>query len=261
MFKKGMDFLARYPRLRVLTFGVGAVVVVGVSMHVFTKKQDIGKTPKGPASKIATQKVTLNHHRAVGDGKSYDKLMNKSKRDAYLKKLRSGDTIISADMFGDTDSSDKSAKKGSDNSNDKNKANVEKDQKDQIKKSFSDATNKSLEQQERQKISQQSKMQQVDEKSTGMMSPRDFRKAMLAAERSGINPKDRMPQIGGNPSLNNYHGNESLEGGNNLPNNLRMPSHGYNNSNSMPSFHPERLNAMHHVRYESPQQIQKHNQT
>ena len=40
MFKKGMDFLARYPRLRVLTFGVGAVVVVGVSMHAFTKKQD-----------------------------------------------------------------------------------------------------------------------------------------------------------------------------------------------------------------------------
>ena len=39
-----------------------------------------------------------------------------------------------------------------------------------------------------------------------------------------------------------------------------MPSHGYNNSNSVTSFHPDRLNAMHHVSYESPQQIQQHKQ-
>ena len=212
MFKKGMDFLARYPRLRVLTFGVGAVVVVGVSMHVFTKNQDLGKTPKGPESKIATQKVTLSHHRAVGDGKSYDKLMNKSKREAYLNKLRHGDTIISADMFG-SDSSDKSVKKGSVNSSDKNKTNAVKDQKDEIKEAFSDATNKSQEQQDHSKITNPSKMQQLDDNSRKMMSPRDFRKAMLAAERSGVKTKDRMPQIGGNTSLNNYHGNDNLEGG------------------------------------------------
>jgi intracellular multiplication protein IcmE len=239
MLKKGMSILSRYPRLRVLFFGVGAVTVVGVTMHVFTKKQDISKTPSGPVSHVDTQPVPLDQKRIVGNGNKYSKLKNQYDKDQYNNKLRKGETIMPNNWFngktqkatdgsGDNKSGQFHAKGASHNS------------------SVNNAAHKQV-----------AAANRVDSNSSAkakpMMSPSDFQKAMIDAEKlskSNTNastaqmPSQNAGSVGSDQALNNFHSGRSAYGSNNL-----------NHSNN--SFHPGSYNPPH---AENPQESQQHQQ-
>ena len=175
MIKKGMAILSRYPRLRVLFFGVGIVTIVGVSMHVFTKKQDLSKTPNGPASVIKTKPVTLKEDRKVGNSKKYDKLSSKYNREQYQKRLSRGDTMMPGDWFSEGGDADKDTKK--DSGKDSSKKAQSKGVVSTAKKAATSSSDKNNELKKKQ-----------------MMSPRDFKKAMQAAEQSSNNDIRRPAQ-------------------------------------------------------------------
>ena len=233
MLKKGMATLSRYPRLRVLVLGVGAVTVVGVSMHVFTKKQDISKTPQGPVSHIATKSVPLKGHRMVGSGKQYGKLKNKYDQDQYNDKLKHGDTIMPGTWFN------------------KGQPVPNKDQNQTQGASKIDSNNKSKGHDDnrviathKQEAAPAAKNNETEQKA--MMSPGDFQKAAHEAERL-----PQGAQATGNTSLaqRSSQGSRSFNNWNSGRN---------SESNSRAQFHPDSYHPS--VSHESPQQIQQDQQ-
>lgn len=235
MLKKGMSFLSRYPRLRVLTFGVGAIVIVGVSMHVFTKKQDIGKTPSGPASHVATRPVPLKGHRMVGNGKKYDKLKNKYDQEQYNNKLRHGDTIMPGNWF------DNGKPVSDDKDNDHKKQDSSKKDASNKSKTLDNKSSKNTIAIHKQAPAQVNRNNEEEQKP--MMSPGEFQKVEREAER--------LPQgsDNSNRSLAQRPRHEAF-------NRWRSGENAFSNSTSQ--FHPNSYRPP--VHHESPQEIQQHQQ-
>jgi hypothetical protein len=229
MLKKGMATLSRYPRLRVLVLGVGAVTIVGVSMHVFTKKQDISKTPQGPVSHVATKPVPLKGHRMVGDGKQYGKLKNKYDQDQYNNKLRHGDTIMPGDWFNKGKQVPNKDQHQAQGSNDKSKGH--------------DNTVIAAHA-HKQEAAPAAKNNEPEQKA--MMSPGDFQKAAHEAER--------LPQ-GAQATGNTALAQRSPQGRGSF-NNWNSGRNGANNARAQ--FHPDSYHPP--VHNESPQEIQQHQQ-
>jgi intracellular multiplication protein IcmE len=253
MLKKGMSILSRYPRLRVLFFGVGAVTIVGVSMHVFTKKQDLGKTPQGPLSHVDTQKIPLKDKRMVGSGKHYSKLINKYDRDKYNNRLKRADTIMDGSWF-DDGKGQKDAKNAKAHSTDKNNSNNQKDH----------AANVAP----KHKVTAPAEKNNSSEQKP-MMSPSEFAKAAHEAETLPRGASATRNTAAAQRSMMSPSQFENAQRQNRraMPGNFnrnvaaaQMPlprsmSHDFNNQR--PQFNPK----SYHPEYrESPQQIQRHQQ-